>query len=590
MTPRQLKKRALMVGAVLGGVIFAAAFAAYFAFGGSSYEDSTSPRTLSPPEAKVTEGTLRGKWANIPDYSVQYAAFRGIPYAQPPVGMLRFKAPLPPAMWSGVRDATKEGSACMQVSDFAEIIGSEDCLYLNVYSRGRPNVSIFENKNVYWQHCKRRGTDFGPELFMRRPIVVVTINYRLNAFGFLNLDNDVVPGNAGIKDQIAALRWIHANIDKFGGDPSAITIGGQSTGAASAHWLTLLPESRGLVKRAILESGSALHSWAYHEDNIAVALQLGSNLSKHKDVSLEEVARLVMERPAAEILSATDSIELNGIQLPFSASPERRAPQEGGQVPLITQDPEKYILTDRSPVPILLGMNSREWLFNFQYLGYARSPQLIRNKINNLVSIFPKSVMPGSDTAAYLNLTSTHSLEHALDLVHQHFFKDNGADPNKTSSVFQSFLDDVYVGTDVNRLAELRVRVGQGRTQTYVYRFGVCAKYNTSPFQNPGQVAEGASNGDELQYLWYRGNQKFEGDGLASTTLNYMVETWSFYVGSGIPQPFTKWVPNEFRSKPGDVIYMNIGENVDVKEDPIAGQNAPFWLDLCQQYRDNSST
>ncbi|KAK3919715.1 Venom carboxylesterase-6 [Frankliniella fusca] len=160
-------------------------------------------------------------------------------------------APLPVVSWSDVRDAITEGSECMQQDqNTGKMVGSEDCLYLNVYTPLRKEaklpVYLFIHGGTFMFGSGSRAT-YGPDFFMLKNMIVVTINYRLNAFGFLNLDNDVVPGNAGIKDQIAALKWVHDNIAKFGGDPDLITIGGQSAGAVSAHWLTLLPSSRGEI-------------------------------------------------------------------------------------------------------------------------------------------------------------------------------------------------------------------------------------------------------------------------------------------------------------------------------------------------------
>ncbi|KAE8748913.1 Carboxyl/Cholinesterase 21 [Frankliniella occidentalis] len=566
-------------------------------------KDNKTPTSV-PPEVTVGEGTLRGEWVNIPKYNKSFAAFRGIPYAQPPVGQLRFKAPLPPASWFEVRDATKEGSACLQQELLSKkIIGSEDCLYLNVY---HPQNSSSTWLPVYFfihggsfLYGSGSHTVYGPDFFMLKDVVVVTINYRLNAFGFLNLDNDAVPGNAGIKDQVAALQWVSRNIHKFGGDPHSITVGGQSAGAASAHWLSLFTV---LTNGVILESGSALHSWAYNEDNFDVALDLGSRLTNGSTVSLQDVAHLVMELPAMDILAAAMSLAnermyANATQIPFATSPERRNPLASRQEPLIRGDPESYILTDSmgtNPIRMLMGMNSREWLASIYLHGWAAHPDYMRKRIKNLVTAFPKSVVAGHDTARYLNLNNAFTLEQAVDAVYQQFFKDNATDCDDIC-VFKEYLDHVTIGIDTNRLAELRVRTDRLSAPTFVYRFAVRANYSTSPLLDPAQAAGGAVHSDELGYLWKmnRLQQDIEGDDLSSLTLRRMVDIWTTFIKHGHPEDWENrgsWIPNEFRRKPGDTIFLNIAENLTVREEPIVGKSSPFWLDLFQKYRDYKST
>ncbi|KAE8748921.1 Carboxyl/Cholinesterase 24 [Frankliniella occidentalis] len=601
MSPTRRRKLVWIIAGVVVIVAIAVAVATYFALRDPGDEAPTPDSAV--PEVSVIEGRLRGEWVEFPEYNIRYAAFRGIPYARPPTGELRFKAPLPAAGWSGVRNATTEGSACLQQDIYTQkLTGSEDCLYLNVYSpRAEGSTELlavyFFIHGGSFLFGSGSSLTFGPEFFMLNDMVVVTINYRLNAFGFLNLDNDVVPGNVGIKDQIAALQWVHRNIDAFGGNPDLITIGGQSAGAVSAHWLSLLPEPKDLAHRVILESGSALHSWGYNEDNFDVALDLGSRLTNGSTVSLQDVARLVMELPAMDILAAAvalanDSMNSNATQIPFATSPERRSPHDGYEAPLITQDPEKYILADKNPLPIFMGMNSREWLFSFYYYGYAARPDYMRFRIAHLDTVFPKNVKPSTDTAAYLKLTNKYTLERAVAKTYQYFFRYNNSACDDTC-VFKLYLDDIVIGTDMNRLAELRAR--SHRSQTYVYRFAVRANYSTSNLVDPAQATGGAVHSDELGYLWKMSvlQQRLEGDGLASDTLRRMVKIWSSYIRSGIPDPGPdhegKWTPNEFRTLPGNVIFLNIAETLDVREEPIMGQNADFWLFTYSQYRDDKS-
>jgi para-nitrobenzyl esterase len=198
-------------------------------------------------------------------------AFRGIPYAKPPVGALRFHAPEPPEVWSGVRNARNFGPSAPQGGSETPYMAaygeqSEDCLYLNVYTAG----SEGKKPVLFWIHgggfVLGSGSselyDGGP-LCERGDVVVVTINYRLGALGYLYLgahggESIGASSNLGQLDQIAALRWVQANIAAFGGDPDNVTIFGESAGSMAVCTLLVMPSARGLFSGAIAQSGASL--------------------------------------------------------------------------------------------------------------------------------------------------------------------------------------------------------------------------------------------------------------------------------------------------------------------------------------------
>jgi len=199
--------------------------------------------------------------------------FRGVPFARPPVGPLRFRAPERPAPWPGVRDATRYAPAAPQQ---ASILGpvlnlgldatSEDCLYLNVWTpgpdAGRRPVLVWIHGGAFILGAGSQTLYDGSALARRGDVVVVTINYRLGGLGFLRLrelcgERLPATGNEGLLDQIAALEWVRDEIAAFGGDPGNVTIFGESAGAISCAALLGAPRARGLFHRAILQSGSA---------------------------------------------------------------------------------------------------------------------------------------------------------------------------------------------------------------------------------------------------------------------------------------------------------------------------------------------
>jgi para-nitrobenzyl esterase len=200
-------------------------------------------------------------------------AWKGIPYAQPPVGKLRFHPPQPPEPWAGTRDATAFGPIAPQ-SPFLLANGTlevdmpelqdEDCLYLNIWA---PQPAMHKRPVMVWLHggAFLNGSGSQPDydganFAEQGDLILVTLNYRLGVLGFLylgELTEETAPssGNYGLLDQIAALRWVHENISAFGGDPENVTVFGESAGAISIALLLAMPEARGLFQRAILESG-----------------------------------------------------------------------------------------------------------------------------------------------------------------------------------------------------------------------------------------------------------------------------------------------------------------------------------------------
>jgi para-nitrobenzyl esterase len=203
-------------------------------------------------------GDLRGANEN------GIAVFRGVPYAAPPVGDLRFQPPQPLPPWHGVRDATKDGPIPPQGrSRLAHIMGdferaqSEDCLTLNIWtpapdSKKRP-VMVWIHGGAFASGAGSLPWYSGESFAANGDIVAVSINYRLGALGFLCLPG-LSDGNLGLLDQIAALRFVHDNIAVFGGDPDNVTVVGQSAGASSIAILMTMPHARGLFRRAILQS------------------------------------------------------------------------------------------------------------------------------------------------------------------------------------------------------------------------------------------------------------------------------------------------------------------------------------------------
>ena len=251
----------------------------------------------------TSQGQLRGVREDA------LSVFRGVPFAQPPVGPLRWRAPQPLAPWTGVRDATAFGSIAPQIvhEGFAALLSlekqpqSEDCLYLNVWTPGpdgppRP-VMVWIHGGAFSIGAGSEAQYNGAMLAARGDVVVVTVNYRLGALGFLCVDEGT-PGepftNFGLLDQMAALRWVRAEIAAFGGDPNNITIFGESAGGMSVTCQVASPLTNGLFGRAIAQSGAGHHALSLEKAR-ATAARFAA-LVGAKNASRQALADLTTEQ------------------------------------------------------------------------------------------------------------------------------------------------------------------------------------------------------------------------------------------------------------------------------------------------------
>jgi len=218
---------------------------------------------LNSVKVETPFGTIHGKVESTKD-GVEITKYLGIPFAQPPIGNLRFQPPVPVASYNDFK-AFKFGSMCPQpnlydVENPNSLAGDEDCLHLNIYNKATSDSSL--KPVMVWIHggafIMGAAQVYDPTPLVKEDVVVVTINYRLGAMGFLNFGNDIAPGNLGLRDQILALKWVKKMIQYFGGDPNAVTIFGESAGGMSVHALTMSPKAEGLFSGAIMESGTML--------------------------------------------------------------------------------------------------------------------------------------------------------------------------------------------------------------------------------------------------------------------------------------------------------------------------------------------
>lgn len=320
---------------------------------------------------QTTTGTVRGAAEG------GLTVFRGIPFAAPPVGELRFRAPAPHACWTDVRDALAYGSACAQILPSQSQAGDEDCLFLNVWTpktspegNGALPVLFFVHGGAYLlgsgsQDLVFEGTGNlydGKTIAEERNVVVVSANYRLGELGFMAHaalsaeDPHGSSGNYGLLDQIAGLRWVQDNIARFGGDPSKVMLFGESAGGLSTCLLVSSPVAKGLFSRALVESGGCLVASKSSREEQGAAIQTGVGCANAADVPA-----CLRDKPASAFLaSAPDGFS------PFVYEDTQRAwemlygPNLDGYV--FEEAPMQSLRTGHgSVVPLTIGTNANEF-------------------------------------------------------------------------------------------------------------------------------------------------------------------------------------------------------------------------------------
>jgi para-nitrobenzyl esterase len=319
------------------------------------------------PVATTAEGRLRGVHEGALD------VYRGVPYARPPVGPLRWRAPAASQPWKGIRAADAFSASCYQgwpvrgwgpyTAEYLDVPRpSEDCLYLNIWTPGGGSGAPLPV--LVWIHGGGFGGGSGAiEIYngsrlAAQGIVVVTINYRVGPFGFLALPalEQQAPGegagNYGLEDMIAALRWIQRNIGAFGGDPGRVTIAGQSAGALGVDDLLIAPEARGLFAGAIAQSGSGMGVTALpREEALRNGQQFADLLGAH---TLAELRALPPEKIQAALPSFPPSAADAGRpRIPFRPVLD---------AVVLTADAADGASPAASRVPLLTGYNSDEFL------------------------------------------------------------------------------------------------------------------------------------------------------------------------------------------------------------------------------------
>ncbi|XP_046399205.1 juvenile hormone esterase-like [Ischnura elegans] len=566
-------------------------------------EDETAafgemPR-MEIPYVEVKQGTMKGALM-MTAKGRPVAAYRGIPYAQPPIRELRFRAPRPAEKWANVLDATAEAPPCIQKEYLIQlgpsIIGQEDCLYLNVYVPLEllENMQSAEEQGEPWEKKipvmvfihgggftsgSGGGFNWGPQRLLDKDVILVTMNYRLSAFGFLSTGDRASPGNYGLKDQALALKWVKNNIASFGGDKKKVTIFGHSAGGASVHYHILSPMSKGLFQNAIAQSGDALAPWALARDAPGHAKTLAEFVDCPTDKGSVAMVNCLRWVDAERITEQFEKFLKWTIDpmLIFCPTLESKGNDEK---PFITDHPYNLMKKGKfNPVNLIAGITSED--------GALRTAAIlsVEQSAKEINEEFIERVGP---LALRLEETASDPKE-ASKRIRQFYFGEKDIDI-KTHKELTDLFTDRILKNSLKLSLELLVNAPTSKP-VYYYEFSHRGKYSfldAMPMKNKttnGLIDWGVGHCDELTYLFPHADVlkgPLNDDDIHISDV--MVKMWTDFANLGDPTPARdELIPLQWQPiKPNEMHFLNIGtkglEMLPMSEEYIARFN--FWESL----------
>ncbi|KAH0819979.1 hypothetical protein GEV33_002811 [Tenebrio molitor] len=513
---------------------------------------------------QTTNGQVQGRESSTIELGQSFYSFRGIPFAEAPIGELRFEPPVPKSNWDGIWDATEDRAHCVQGAD--PVMGEEDCLFINVYTPTKPSASCEPLPTMVWIYGGGfEGGDstydlYGPDYLLEKNVVVVSFNYRLGLLGFLSTGDTVAPGNNGLKDQLLALQWVRDNVRNFCGNPDDITLAGQSAGSASVAYHIQSPKSQGLFHRAIMQSGVSLSLWGLSRrvpeivDLVAQDLGVDNSTSKSIVDGLKTFNTTYLQTKASATI--TSAYLANN-------------PREGFAVgPVVEPNHPDAFFTGKSheimssgefaKVPILMGFNSLEGTYNFELLFRL---YLVQYDLN------PVKLLPID-----MNVDSSVASAAAKKLKSYYF----GWIPVSMSNMeLMRFLSDDQFVRSIREFA----RLAQKHVPVYMYRFS----YEGGLWGYHNRTIAGVTHSEELGYYWRSKHDPASDHDLVIRSR--MVALWTNFIKHGNPTPTNDPIlQNTIWSPLGnDLTYLDIGEHLVLTKSPEK-DNMAFWDDFYAEY------
>ncbi|KAI4468816.1 carboxylesterase [Holotrichia oblita] len=467
---------------------------------------------------QIEEGALKGTTRTDINGRTIYS-FLGIPYAKPPVGELRFKLP-------------------------AENTNSLKPVMLWIHGGGYTSGS--SDIKVY-----------GPDFLLTEDIVLVTINYRLGVLGFLSLDDQElgVPGNAGCKDIIMALKWVQRNITSFGGDPNNVTVFGESAGGAVVHLLMLSPMAEGLFHKGIAQSGSALNVWSLGKSNSAKQL---AEILQCPHTDDKDILNFLQSLPVEKLFEAQEKLcDDHSVNLVRPVGPiiEKASDKEPA---FLTENPLELILKGKyHKVPLIMGYTSNEGIF-FETPEKRKK----RSKVVDLERYVPHF---------YELAKGSEGSKEIANSIQTFYFGDDVPDVEDRER-FSIINTDTYFLRGI--YTSVRSHSITSKQPIYLYRFSVDARLNLiKKFANIS--LKGAGHADDLGYLFKTlMTPNLPEDSVEMITVRRFVKLWTNFAKTGDPNPIegVTWNPVTMR----ELNFLDIGPELvsDVNPD---NDRMTFW-------------
>ncbi|XP_076300653.1 esterase E4 [Lasioglossum baleicum] len=546
-------------------------------------------------------GPIRGFWSRSTKGRLT-ACYLGVPYAEPPIGDLRFRSPQSwTGTWNVTYDAVADGNKCLQSAHHGQIVGSEDCLYLNIFlpvlsekqeRTEKLPVLVFVHGGKYMFGSGDSQT-WSPEHMMDQNVVLVTINYRLNIMGFFSTESKLAPGNYGLKDIVMALRWVQENIEVFHGDPNSVTLWGHSAGAAATHTLAFSKNTEGLFHRYILMSSAIFATWNVNPKDwmrrtsleIAEVLgclpqgtenstvgekcptdfedqfceRYGPTMDMHLSELDEEMLRCMRSLDAKTIGGALDHFDIwkGSPCCPFG--------------PVIEEESEEAVLT----ADPLITIKNREFRDLPCIFGVVRDEGLvitldIKDSLDELKDNFKEYI---------LLLTEQHRQVSGRDefvkAVEEFYFSSNVS--GLSFDDLTQATSDALMIWPVYQVAKHQSPVMKSNHFFYFFTYEGTL---SNKFSYGTPIHRGISHGDELKYLMPSSNKnkmlkRTEAD---VTMTNIMTAMWASFAATGVPEA-SGTIPWPDYKHSHEYLLLGNGEQPEVTvEDSFLPARMAFWI------------
>ncbi|KAJ8718218.1 hypothetical protein PYW07_006148 [Mythimna separata] len=508
---------------------------------------------LYTPVVEVSQGKLRG----VRGFSGQNRYY-GIPYATSE----RFQPPKPPKKWKGTFNAVSQFDSCAQAVTVFQL-GTEDCHLLDIYTPGhaRPGhklpVLVFIHGGAYYYGSK---WNYDPEFLVKKNVIVVTVNYRLGVLGFLCL-NDIA--NLGLKDQLAALKWIRKNIAAFGGDPDNVTLSGHSAGATSAAMQFLSKRSRGLFHKAILISGVPLTPWSLNVEPLTAAFADAAKMAPVR--SEQDVYNTFLKSSLRDLLSATLGTSVDPRYFKYAPCADMNFSK-----PFFHDTPYNIITSgDFYKVPIMVGTTNTEGTI-FYGLNNQRTLEYLENNFaDRLPSVF--------------SWCSNEDKREIAKKIRSHYFGRQRLDSKASVKGAVDYYSDWISYGAVDAFSKLIAKHSDQPVYNYMFSYEGGRNFASAVFGR-GLGVKGATHSDDLFYMFKPGGLSLRLSDSDKLVIERQTTMLTNFMKFGDPTPHTTTLlPVRWPATTANATQvMHIGASLSVSEMPSSHQGGLLRSLLCE--------